>query len=250
MVAGLWFVGLAFGLPAEQRAAVTAAVMLVAAMSFAAVRFIPRGAPAAVPGAVDWNVFKGTWRTLREAATEPMLIKPILLLGWSWFVASLALSTAPALVARSGGSSAEMSWLMIAYGMSGAVAAQLVARACRVTSPSAITAVAFVGQALAAAAIWISASGSSQQTVLVAAICFLAIFHSMILIPNASLIQTKPKAERRARSAAASNIVNALFMVVGGFGAAGIQALGVDLAVIYAAAGLISACATVIAART
>jgi hypothetical protein len=44
--------------------------------------------------------------------------------------------------------------------------------------------------------------------------------------------------------------VNALFMVVGGFGAAGIQALGVDLAVIYAAAGLISACATVIAART
>lgn len=249
MVAGVWFVGFAFGLPEGQRAMATAAGLLIAALSFAAVRFIPAGLARSSGTPMDWNIFKGTWRTLRDAFGDTTLSRPIILLGWSWFMASLALSTAPALVARAGGSSTEMSWVMIAYGVSGALAAQIAATLCRRMSSQSITALALGGQAICATVVWIASSGAVNLEAMVVALCFLGSFHSLALIPLASSIQLLSKMESRARSSAASNIVNALFMVVGGFGVAGIQMLGVELPSIYAAAGAMSAAIAVITTR-
>jgi Arabinose efflux permease len=248
MISGLWFVGFAFGLPSDQRTMATIAVLLVAALSFSAVRFIPKGLTAGSANTVDWNLFKGTWRTLMEAVAEKTLVKPIIILGWSWFVASLALSTAPALVARTGGSSADMSWLMIAYGVAGAVAAQVVARVRWIRSPMAVVSVALAGQAIAAAGVWAAATHMAPMWMSVA-LCLLGALHAMVLIPLASLIQTTAAPERRARSAAASNIINAIFMVVGGLGVAGVQAIGVSLPVIYAVAAIGSVCAAMTARR-
>lgn len=243
LVGGLWFVGFAFGLPQGQRTAATACVLVVAALSFTAVRFIPDGIATPSGSLVDWNVFKGTWRTLRDAAAEPTLLRPIILLGWSWFMASLALSTTPALVARAGGSSAEASWVMIAYGVSGAVAAQIAAQICRWASSGSTVAVAIAGQSVSALAIGLASAGDVKAEVLYVALCALGAFHSLALIPLASSIQVHATEDRKARSAAASNIVNAGFMVVGGFGVAGIQMLGAGLPAIYAFAAAISVAA-------
>lgn len=242
MVCGLWLVGAAFTADGY-RQLIAGGVLAFAAFCFLVVNFIPADTARRSGEKVDWNVFAGTIRVLVELRREAGLFAPVVILGFSWFCSSLALSTAPAMVKRVGGDPIAMSWALILYGLAGSFATQVAARMVRLAAGRLVP-VGFAG--LATACTLMTVSNSLGIQLVVAAVVLIAVSHSLVLIPMVTVIQTLSRQEWRARAAAASNIVNAIFMVVGGFGVAGLQAAGVDLLRIYGLCGFFCAAAAAI----
>ncbi|NTF18046.1 MFS transporter [Agrobacterium rubi] len=240
MILGLGFLGLVFSFEGFVRILACAVIVAVAVGSFVVIRFVPPDDMYSPSAVVDKNLLKGTWRTLRGITNERGILKPAVSLGWSWFVVSLVLSTIPAMVARSDAGPTSMTGAMIAFGIVGTISAQLAAKLCGSMNKRLVAAGGFAVLAAGVGGVALALAGSGGLTLLTGAICTVAMAHSFVLIPAATAIQIGVPADRRARAAAGSNIVNALFMVIGGMLVAAVQAVGGELSIIYAACGLAS----------
>jgi acyl-[acyl-carrier-protein]-phospholipid O-acyltransferase/long-chain-fatty-acid--[acyl-carrier-protein] ligase len=243
MILGIWIVGVAFSHEGATRAAITSAVLILSAVGFVAVNFIPEDTRRNPIGTADFNIFRGTWGALLSAITSMPTRKAALALAWAWFVASLVLSTAPAIVKRLGGDAETISMGMMVYGLFGVIGAQIVARLTTGLPPVVVAACGSVGLGFA-----VMALGATADSIFVTADAWSAIgamgvasfAFSFTLIPLSSGMQTWSDPSHRARTVAGSNVLNATAMVVGGYMVAGVQRLGIDLATIYIVVGALT----------
>ena len=126
MVLGIWIVGIAFSYEEGVRTTLALVVLLCSAIGFVAINFIPlqeKRAPAKTHG---FNFVRGTWSALSIAASDATRLSAFTL-AWGWFVASLVLSTAPAIVKNLGGGASDISKGMMCYGLLGVIGAQIIA---------------------------------------------------------------------------------------------------------------------------
>lgn len=243
MILGIWLVAIAFSHEGPVRFALASAVLALSAAGFMAINFIPPQSGRDPEGRVDWNILRGTWVVLKEATSSTATRHASIALAWGWFLASLVLSTAPAIVKRIGGDVGTISFGMMVYGVFGVLGAQIAARAG--VGRSALGAASIGLVALGGVVAFLGAAAGStlievEAPVVIAAMGFASAAFSFALIPLASAVQTLSETSRRARTIAGSNVMNAVAMVGGGYAVAGAQGLGVDLSTIYLSSGIIT----------
>jgi MFS family permease len=207
-------------------------LMLVAAAAYATSLFIPRKGAAAPGLPVHRNILASTVELLRELHAEPKLWRPGLAVSWFWLTGAVALSLVPVAVrnATGGGIAVEAAISgFFAFGIgAGSIAAALLARgrirlalapAAAIGMAVFLLALAWSTRALPAPHTSDASLGSFFATAQGLAIALevfgLAAAGGLFVVPLFSAIQARAAPDKRARTIAAVNIQNALFMVAG-----------------------------------
>ncbi len=215
-------------------------LMLVAAAAYATSLFIPRKSAAAPDLPVHRNILASTVELVRELQAEPKLWRPGLAVSWFWLTGAVALSLVPVAVrnATGGGIAVEAAISgFFAFGIgAGSIAAALLARGRISLAPAPAAAIAMAAFLLALA--WSTRGLPAPHTadtslgsffatargLMIAVEVFgLAAAGGLFVVPLFSAIQARAAPDRRARTVAAVNIQNALFMVAGSLLTASLQ---------------------------
>lgn len=221
---------------------VVVALVAVALVGYASSRRIPEAASTS-PVAIRWNPLRETVHTLRLAATQRMVFLAILAISWFWFYGALYLAQLPTLAVEViGGGPHAMAPLLVAFTVGvgvGSLACGKLAHGrvepgwiflgCLGLSVFGVDAYA----ATAAPHPITDASAGllhdPTRVRLLVDLCLLGVCGGLYVVPLYAFIQHGSDSATRARTMAANNIANALFMVGGAalalaFGAFGIGA--------------------------
>ncbi len=240
LVEAATFLAILFGLVAGALAAnkslppgaVVVQLMVIAVAAYAASLYIP-GKAAAAPGLrIHRNILVSTGELLRELHDEMKLWRPGLAVSWFWATGAVALSLVPVAVRTATGGGIEVEaaisgFFALGIGAGSLLAAELAhGRITLVRAPQAALGMAFFLGALAVSTYGIAAPHSQATTLaefltsgrgiaIGAGIFGLAVCGGLFVVPLFAAIQARAAPDMRARTIAAVNIQNALFMVAG-----------------------------------
>ncbi len=244
-------------------AVISGAVIVVALLGWAASLMIP-AAPAPAPQLpVNWNFAWETGEILRHAAARRDIFLSILGISWFWLVgATFILLFPPYAKDVLGGDQTVVTLFLTVFSigigigslgcdrlLKGEVSARTVpfgALGMAVFSIDLYFASVAVAQAAPAEAL-LGIGGFLAQAGhwrILADLLLISICGGLYIVPLYAIVQARAEPEHRARTIAANNVMNALFMVIGAGAAAALFALGMTVTGVF----LIVAAANVIAA--
>ncbi|OQA34405.1 MAG: Lysophospholipid transporter LplT [Betaproteobacteria bacterium ADurb.Bin341] len=231
--------------------------MVVAVLGYLASRGIPV-APAPDPGLrVNPNPLTETWRCIGYTRQNRTVFLSILGISWFWLYGALFLAQFPAYARQVlGGTESSVTLLLAVFTVGiglgsllcerlsgkhvemglvpfGSIGLSIFAVDLALASPLMLPPGAPLGLSalLAMPAIW---------RVLLD-LLLLGVFGGFFIVPLYALMQVYSAEATRARTIAANNILNALFMVIGALAAAGILALGASIATLFLIAAIANA---------
>jgi acyl-[acyl-carrier-protein]-phospholipid O-acyltransferase/long-chain-fatty-acid--[acyl-carrier-protein] ligase len=241
---------------AESPWLVVTVILALAVVSWTFARVIPVATPAAPGLAITSNPWTSTRVLLRELKGEPRLWSGAQIVSWFWLVGSVTLSLLPALVRDNIGGSEDVVTLCLSTFVVGiAIGSALAARASHGTPNLALVPLGAAMMGFFSLAIALLAGllepgsdkmgalavlGSVDGLALNAALCGLAIAGGLFIVPAFAAVQVWSPPEARARVIAAVNVMNAAYMVAGGVVVAVLQTLGVGVAPLFAALGILT----------
>ena len=269
MIQGSTFVAILLGtvlggaMMALERGAVTATIvviLLLAVLGFLSSRSIPK-APPADPGLViDWNPLRQTWQVAHMAAESRDVLVAIVGISWFWFVGAVFLQLLPGFTCDVlKGDAPVVTLLLSTFTVGIGLGAWASARITRGRIELGLAPLGALGMAVCALvpallpAPVAGGDGLSIGAVLgevanwpvLAAFFGLALFGGLYVVPQFAFVQAMCAPQRRARVIASANVLNALFMVLSALVTLALLALGLDLAGVFAAVGVLTALAGV-----
>ncbi len=235
---------------------VVAVIMALAVASWAFAHLIPV-AGAAAPGLViTANPWTSTVALLRELRLDRRLWSGAHIVSWFWLVGFVALSLLQVLVkSRLGGSEGVVTLCLAVFTVGIAIGSGLAAWASHGRPNLSLVPLGALLMGLfalvIAAVAWISVPGpepigpsallaSGPGLALLVALCGLAAAGGLFIVPSFAAVQAWAPVDRRARVIAAVNVLNAAYMVGAGGIVAVLQAVGVGVAELFVALGLLS----------
>jgi len=246
--------------------AVSALVMAFALLCWGSARLIPQTGRAAPGLRVNPNVAASTFALLRAMRAEPRLWWGGLVVSWFWLVGAVVLSLLPPLVKTTLGGREEVVTLYLAVFSvavaAGSALASRIANGRIVLRPIVVAAVlmgafsldlgvANLGDAAAPATRGIAdATGSAHGLRLIVDFAGLAAAGGLFIVPAFSAVQAWAGADRRARTIAAVNVLNAAFMTAAGLAVALMQKAGVGVPALFVLMGAANLVAALAIART
>ncbi|MCP5268403.1 MAG: MFS transporter [Zoogloeaceae bacterium] len=231
--------------------------LLVAVAGYFASRGIP-DAPAPAPDLViNPNPLTETWRNIGFARENRTVFLSILGISWFWLYGALFLAQFPAFGKNVlGGSEGVVTLLLAVFtvgiGLGSLLCERLSARHVELgLVPFGSIGLTIFGfdMALASMGFAASATPASVGELLAQAstwrilidLLLLGMFGGFFIVPLYALVQLRSAPAQRARIIAANNILNALFMVVGAIGAAGLLGAGLSIPMLFAVAAVCNA---------
>ena len=225
----------------------------IALVGLGSALLIPPAAPAAPGLAISANIVAETWRTVRQAAGTRALWLCILGLSWFWTVGATLLTTLPVLVRDTLGAEGHVLTLLLtvfavgvgigsigcAWLLKGEVSPRHVPFAALGISvflldfSFASTAAAEAGLTTVTALLTAPAGWRMLADLGLMAAC-----GGTFSVPLYAILQEESEPERRSRTIAANNVLNALLMVAGSAATAGMAAAGLGAPGILAVAAL------------
>ena len=226
------------------------AMLAVAAVSYAASRFIPRTGQAAPHLRVDANVLRSTGHLVKELWTDTRLWRAGVMLSLFWMFGSVVLSLLPPLAKTAmGGDETVVSVYLGVFAISVAIGSAIGSflssgRIVLLPAP-----VAMLGMGLFSVDLAFAAHGLVPPSATHSITAFfsdfvawrvgfdlagLAICGGIIAVPCFSAIQAWAPIDRRARVVGSVNVINAAFMVVGAAVFGALQAAGLSLSDAFA----------------
>ena len=214
--------------------------------------------PATKAGAPDLPITKNplvsTFRLLGELRSEPRLWVGGHIVSWFWLVGAMALSLLPTLIKdRLGGSEGVVTLAMVAFTIGIGAGSLMAARASRHRPNLALVPVGAVLMSLFSIKLafltwsakrpdklvgpWELLSGLSGWPLLIG-LASLAFAGGLYIVPAFAAVQSWAAPERRARSVAAVNILNAAYMTVPVIAMAILQRIGVGIDALFLALGV------------
>jgi len=235
---------------------VVAIILVLAVVSWGFARAIPSIGPAAPGLAITPNPWTSTVALLRELSGEARLWSGAHIVSWFWLVGSVVLSLLPALVKDNIGGNEDVVTLCLTTFVIGiAIGSALAARASHGTPNLALVPLGAAMMGVFALIIALLAGLLSPGTgkagplavlatvnglALNAALCGLAIAGGLYVVPAFAAVQAWSPPEARARVIAAVNVMNAAYIVAGGAVVAVLQVLGIGVAPLFAALGVLT----------
>lgn len=213
---------------------------------------------------VDKNILKSTYGLVAELRNEPRLLIAALMISWFWLAGSIIFSILPPIIKEFGGSEIEMTGFLAVFAIATAIGSGIAAW---FSSGRIVLLPAVFGALLAGVfSIDLGLGLNHLQNVNISGVepkgiidfilqpglfratfdlMMIAVSGAFIVIPTFSALQAWARPEHRARAVAANNVLNALFMTVGGVAVAVIQAIGIGVGHIAIILGVASIAAAV-----
>lgn len=247
--------------------AVGATMLTLATLGYASAKFIPRTGRAVPDLKITRNPVASTFRLVGELAADRRLWIGGLVTSWFWTVGIVALSLLPTVIkTQVGGSETVVTLCLAVFTVGIAFGSWMAAQASHHRPNLALvplgaalmgvfsiySAVLIAGLPVVDAAAMLSPAQflvSPQGWQLVVALFGLSAAGGLFIVPSFASIQSWAPIERRARTIAAVNILNAAFMTAGTLALALAQAGGITSAPVFATIGVGSFVAAVLIAR-
>lgn len=241
---------------AETPELVVAVIVALAVASWLFARAIPVAGPAAPGLVITPNPWTSTIALLRDLKKEARLWSGAHIVSWFWLVGSVALALLPAVVKDDIGGSEDVVTLGLTVFVIGIAVGSWVAAGAShgipnlALVPLGATLMGFFSLAIAVLAGLMTPGagqvgatavlGTAAGVSFLAALCGLAVAGGLFIVPAFAAVQAWAPQEARARVIASVNVMNAAYMVAGGAVVAGLQALGVSPAPLFAGLGILS----------
>jgi acyl-[acyl-carrier-protein]-phospholipid O-acyltransferase/long-chain-fatty-acid--[acyl-carrier-protein] ligase len=217
------------------------AMMLLALACWGSARLIPASGRAAPELRIRANIAASTLQLLRATSTEPRQLWAALVVSWFWLVGIVMLALLPPLAKdHFGGTEDVLTAFLAIFSISigiGSALASLIARGRIVLVPVPVAAVliglfaldlGFVAKDGGALTDLAALYDTPLGWRVVADLAGVAIAGGLFIVPTFTAIQHWAGAERRARTVAAVNVLNAAFMVAASILLAALQAAGLS----------------------
>lgn len=230
---------------------VSASLLLASLVGWIASLYIPRLKSAAPALAINPNIAAETWRNLRYAARERVLLWTILGNSWFWFVAVAVVSQFPNYAKDAlGADNYVVTFFLTLNSLGIGAGAILAGRLLRGEATARLVPFAAIGMALFAFDLWFAGGTRGAGGGFVNLAQFLANLHGwrvsadlfaialaagVFVVPLYTMMQERSEVQHRARIVGANNIWNALFMVAAGLGSALMLKLGAGVLDIFLA---------------
>lgn len=235
---------------------VSALVVGIAILGFAASLFIPKAPPTNAEVRLNVNVIAGTASMLRHAATRRDVFLSILGISWFWLVGATFLSQFPTFAkANLGGDEGVVTLFLaifsIGIGVGSAICSKLLKG--EVTAkyvPFAALAMTTFMVDLYFASTLVAPNGDSSVAAflsqplgwrITADLLMIAASGGLYIVPLYAILQSRGDAAHRARDIAANNVYNALFMVVSALVVTAMLAAGMTVPAIFLAVAVANA---------
>jgi 1-acyl-sn-glycerol-3-phosphate acyltransferase len=236
---------------------ITLAALAIAVAGYLASRFIP-SAPAPDAGLrLQVNPFVETWRVISHARGNRTVFLSILGISWFWLFGALFLAQFPAYAKDVlGGGELSVTLLLAVFTIGIGVGSLACERMSAGRVELGLVPLGSIGLTVFALDIaFASPSGLhigspldvgtllgqwSTWHVLID-LLLVGLFGGFFIVPLYTLMQERSEATHRARIIAANNILNALFIVVGSLGAAGLLASGLSIPALFGVAAVCNA---------
>lgn len=235
---------------------VAAAVVTLSVLCWITSKFIPMTGEAAPHLVVNKNPLTSTTHLLRDLKSDRRLWIGGLITSWFWLVGAVALSLLPPLMKDTvGGAQSVITLGLVVFTVGIAAGSALAARAS--TNRPNLALVPLAALLMAAFAIDIGLAVSSVVTSptpisaweflatasglrLSADLLGLAVAGGLFIVPSFAAVQSWAPADRRARTIAGVNVLNAAFMTTAAIVIAALQAAGVGIAALFLGLGTAS----------
>ena len=264
ILAGTIFAGISFASGGDHPAIFGPLIVGFAVIAWASSCFIPKTGAAAPGLRIDYNIIRSTVRLTREIAAERRMLVTALMVSWFWLMGAILLSILPPLVRQMGGSEIVITAYLAVFAIAIAVGSSIAAwlSAGRIVLLHAVVGTFLAGLAAIDLGLLIGRLPPATETATLSAyfatpgaihiavdLALAAIAGAFLIVPSFSALQAWAKPQQRARAVAANNVLNAVFMTIGGLAVAAVQAAGASLSVIAAGLGIASLLASVVMFR-
>ena len=235
-------------------------VMAVALAGWGTSMTIPLGKAAAPDLKINWNIGRETWAILSFAARDRGVFLSILGISWFWLVGATFLSQFPTYAKDVLGGNEQVVTLFLTFFSVGiGVGSILCERLLKGEVSARTVPIGALGMALFSIDLVFASQGSVPSTALIGAAAFLeqpahwriladlfliAVMGGLYIVPLYAIVQSRAAPDHRARTIAANNVLNALFMVLGALATAAMLDWGFSVTQVF----LVLALANVIAA--
>ncbi|MGH8528350.1 MAG: MFS transporter [Nevskiales bacterium] len=207
---------------------VSGAVVLIAALGYAASRFIPL-APAAAPELkINWNPVTETWRNFQFMKTNHTVFLSVLGISWFWFYGATFLAQLPTYTKNYlGGDESVVTLMLTIFSLGVGVGSLLCERMSGRKVEIGLVPFGSLGLtlfgldlyfakpdvALVTGLGWMEFLQQPGSSRIVADLLLTGLFGGFYIVPLYALIQSRSAPSHRSRIIAGNNILNALFMV-------------------------------------
>lgn len=210
---------------------VSATVIAVAVLGWYASRYIPLASASDESLAVDWNLFRQTWRITGYAVSDKRIFMIIIAISWFWFIGATFLSLVPGYTRDVlSGNEHVATLLLTAFSIGIGTGSLLCEKLSRGRIEPGLVPLGAIGLSLFSLDLFFTGIPDLGTHYIneVDASLFLArlagwrvlidliligLFGGIYIVPLFALLQHRAEPRHRARVIAAANILNALFMV-------------------------------------
>ena len=245
------------------------AVIIVAIIGRATAQFVPAAPPEddAPSGKIDWNIFRSSWRLVRDTMHVPRLFLAIMAISFFWAIGAVLAAQFPPMVKNAlGGDNTVATMFTAIFSVGVAIGSVLINRilngsvSAKYAPVSVLIMGAFVLLLWWAVKGWVQVPDNAQDgdallnyaefwaltqgDIILFALLGIAVAGGMFVVPLYAFLTTTVGKSQTARTVAANNIVNSGAMVIGAVVYGLLTAMNIstaDTLFLIAAACLISA---------
>ncbi|MFN3748432.1 MAG: MFS transporter [Sphingorhabdus sp.] len=245
------------------------AVIIVAIIGRATAQFVPAAPPEddAPSGKIDWNIFRSSWRLVRDTMHVPRLFLAIMAISFFWAIGAVLAAQFPPMVKNAlGGDNTVATMFTAIFSVGVAIGSVLINRilngsvSAKYAPVSVLIMGAFVLLLWWAVKGWVQVPDNAQDgdallnyaefwaltqgDIILFALLGIAVAGGMFVVPLYAFLTTTVGKSQTARTVAANNIVNSGAMVIGAAVYGLLTAMNIstaDTLFLIAAACLISA---------
>ena len=222
---------------------VSATVLCIAVLGWL-VTFRLQPTVATNPGQrINWDPFSSTWHMLARVGAERGIYLPILGISWFWFLGASLLALFPTFSKDVlGGTEHLVTFFLAVFSIGIGVGSILCERLSKGRLELGLVPIGSIGMTLFTLDLFFAGAPQAEDTFTLIGfltsfgglrisldILFLSIFGGCYIVPLMTMIQQRSAPKHRASIIAASNIVNALFMVISSLFLIGLRLAGLPL---------------------
>jgi MFS family permease len=230
-------------------------VILMALIGRVTAQFVPSAPPEAdaPTSKIDWNLFRSSWRLVRDTMHVPRLFLAIIAISFFWAIGAVLAAQFPPMVKSGlGGDQTVATMFTAIFSVGVAIGSILINRILKGKVSAAWSPISVIGMGLFVLLLWwcvkawVPVAGTlgeggtllnyrqflaiGQGDMILAALLGIAIAGGMFVVPLYAFLTTTVEKSQTARTIAANNIVNSGAMVIGTLIYGALAALGVSIA--------------------
>lgn len=259
ILAGTILGGVLISVPHYGKAIVTGTIFIIAFLGWLLSRKIPK-APSKAQIKINWNIFTSTWECLKFPQQSRGVVLAVLGISWFWFYGAFMFYQAPYYTEKYLGGNEHVATLVIAcFSIGIGIGSLLCEKLSRRNIEIGLVPIGAIGLSVFTADLYflqptvvhvknldvLTVLSQTHYLKILTRLVLLGIFSGLYTVPLYAYIQDRSPLQHRARVIAATNILNALFMVLVAVFVITLIHLGFTIPELFLIVALLNACITI-----